>query len=62
MIAMLVFGLVGCSNDKVIDEQNKKLDKILEAVTKKDKNASILGVFTFKDFVEMEVKVLDKTL
>ena len=35
MIAMLVFGLLGCSNDKVIDEQNKKLDEILEAVTKK---------------------------
>lgn len=47
MIAMLVFGLVGCSNDKVIDEQNKKLDKILEAVTKKDENASITGVFYF---------------
>lgn len=62
MIAMLVFGFVWCSNDKVIDEQNKKLDEILEAVTKKDENASIPGVFTFKDFVEMEVKVLDKTL
>ncbi len=60
MVAILVFGLVGCSSSKAINEQNEKLDKILEAVTKEDENVGLPGVYTFKDFVEMEVKVLSK--
>lgn len=62
-VVLLILGLalVGCSNDSSsIEEQNEKLDQILDQVTKNNEKTGLPGVFTFKDYVDMEVIVLNK--
>lgn len=61
--ALLLLGLVGCANNNTVptDEYRAKLDKILEIVSQNNQvDETPAGVYTFKDFVNMEVTVLDK--